>query len=646
MAKTARSTETFWKLKPAALQDVRIEGGFWGERVRVNREVTIPIAYDQCKSTGRIDSFRLEWKKGDPNLPHIFWDSDVAKWIESAAYSLATHPDPALEKKIDEAVDLIASAQQPDGYLNVHFTVVEPEKRWTNLRDLHELYCAGHLIEAAVAYYNATGKTKLLDVLRRYVDHIDRTFGRKSGKKRGYPGHEEIELALVKLARVTKERRYLDLAKYFIDERGAKPHYFELEAAARDEDPAATKRKAHDYFQAHLPVREQTTAEGHAVRAGYLYSGVADVAAETGDKSLLSACRTIWRNIVRRRMYIHGGVGSARQGERFTLDYDLPNEEAYAETCAAIALVFFAHRMLQIDPDCEYADVMERALYNNVLSGVSFDGKRFFYDNFLASQPGVHRFTGQKPPVRQEWFGCACCPPNLARLLASLGQYAYSTARDTAYVHLFVSGDARLDLGGRAVTLVQQTDYPWTGDVRIDVKPESPSKFTVAVRIPAWCRDAKIKINGKRLTGGLTLKKGYALLRRRWQAGDRIELAMPMPIERIHAHPSVRHDCGRVAFQRGPVVYCLEEADNGPNLNDLLLARNPALRIEKRRSGFLKGIPVIVARATHRDVRDWKDVLYASKSSRRTPCKIVAIPYFMWANRGEGEMLVWVRQAE
>ena len=644
--KKARATETMRELTPVLQTQVQIRDGFWGERLRVNRETTLPIEYEQCKSTGRIDAFRLRWKPGDPDPPHVFWDSDVAKWVEAASYSIATHPDARLEKKLDDVIDLIAAAQQDDGYLNVHFTVVEPEKRWSNLRDWHELYCAGHLMEAAVAHYESTGKRTLLDVMCRYADYIDTVFGRTPGKKPGYPGHEEIELALVKLYRATGRSKYLALAEYFVNERGRTPHYFTREARARGESQAQHRHGGYEYCQAHLPVREQKTAEGHAVRACYLYAGMADVAAETGDRDLLSACRAIWKNIVEKRMYIHGGIGSTRFGERFTMDYDLPNEEAYAETCAAIALVFFAHRMLQIEPDRRYADVMERALYNGVISGVSLDGARFFYDNYLASFPGTHRFTGQKPPVRQEWFGCACCPPNLARLLASLGQYVYSHTARSVFVHLFVNGQVTLQLGGQEVTLIQKTRYPWAGDVQIDVAPASPAAFTLAVRIPGWCEDARVTVNGETVETDAGLRKGYVRIRRRWEQGDRVELRLPMPVTRVESHPSVRHNGGRIALQRGPIVYCLEEKDNGKNLSDVLLPGRSRLTVKTGTSGLLKGIPVIVGQAFRRDTREWKGALYQTNRSELHPCEITAIPYFMWANRGEGEMLVWIREAE
>ena len=637
-------TKTLRKMEPVPLKQIRIRGGFWGSRLTINREVTLPIEYEQCRKTGRIDAWRLAWKPGDPNEPHHFWDSDLAKWIEAAAYSLVGHPDPGLEKKLDSVIDLMARAQREDGYLNVHYTVVEPEQRWKNLRDAHELYSAGHLMEAAVAYAEARGKTKLLDVICRNADYIAAVFGPRKGQKRGYPGHQEIELALVKLYRATGNGRYLNLAKFFVDERGRRPHYFHLETKARGEDPGTYHHgSSYDYNQAHLPVRQQETAEGHSVRACYLYAGMADVAAETGDRELLNACRTIWNNITKRRMYIHGGVGSSRFGERFTFDYDLPNEEAYAETCAAIALVFFAHRMLQISPDRRYADVMERALYNGVVSGVSLDGKRFFYDNYLASQPGAHRFRNQKSPQRQEWFGCACCPPNIARLLASLGLYFLSANRSAVYVHLYGDLRAELTTKGGATVLDMKSNYPWSEEVNITVRPERPATFTIALRIPGWCRKPGLTVNGKRIPIGRSLSKGYVKIRRRWRNGDRIAIHLPMPPERVEAHPSVRHDCGRIALQRGPVVYCLEEADNGKNLNDIVLPHGAALTVKKDRALF-GGIPVITARARRRSMKGWKDELYRTERSTSVPCHLKAIPYFMWANRTNGEMLVWIRE--
>ncbi|MBM4038147.1 MAG: glycoside hydrolase family 127 protein, partial [Planctomycetes bacterium] len=499
------------KLRPLALGDVKIADTFWAPRQETNRTVGIRHQYRQCKETGRLDAFKLDWKPGQDNPPHIFWDSDIAKWIEAASYSLGTHPDAELQKLVDDAAALVASAQQPDGCLNVHFTVVEPGKRWTNLRDQHELYCAGHLIEGAVAHFQATGSRVLLDALCRYADHIDRTFGPEPGKKKGYPGHEEIELALIKLYHATNNDRYLKLSKYFVDQRGQQPHYYDEEALARGDDPKKYWARTYEYLQAHKPVRDQEEIVGHAVRAMYLLSGMADVAAETTDETLLAACRRLWASAVERKMYVTGSVGSAGWGERFTTDYNLPNETAYAETCAAIGLVFFAHRMLQIEADAKYADAMERALYNGILSGVSLDGTKFFYENPLASEGKHHR---------QGWFGCACCPPNVARLVASLGSYAYSVAPDGFYVHLYIAGSATAYAAADNspdVTLTQETSYPWNGDVKLTVRVQEPSRFDLFLRIPGWCRKHLLKVNGK--TVAHKMVKGYARVNRTWSNG-------------------------------------------------------------------------------------------------------------------------------
>lgn len=631
-------------LTPAPVRAVRLEGGFLGERLRVNREATLPIEYRQCKDTGRLDAW--DWQPGRPNPPHIFWDSDVAKWIEAAAFSLALYPDPELEARVDDVVARMARTQLSDGYLNSHFILVEPGKRWTNLRDQHELYCAGHLTEAAVAYFAATGKRAFLDVMRRYVDHIATVFGTQEGQLRGYPGHEEIELALVKLYRATGEKRYLDLACYFVDERGRQPHYYDLEAQRRSEDPARWRGRRYEYCQAHKPVREQTTAEGHSVRACYLYAGMADVAAETGDPALLAACQALWQNITHRRMYITGAVGSAADGERFTVDYDLPNETAYGETCATIALVFFAHRMLQLERRGEYGDVIEQALYNGVLSGVSLDGTRFFYANPLSVYPKAYGFgLNRFPAERQAWFGCSCCPPNIARLLASLGSYAYSTERGAAWVHLYAAGTADLDLGGTALRLTQTTDYPWDGRVAIAVQPPAPAAFTLALRIPAWCTGASLCVNGQAVDLAACCRDGYARLNRTWAAGDRVELDLPMPARRVQAHPAVRHEAGCVALQRGPVVYCLEGVDNGVDLAALSLPRSAALEVASAGSPFA-GVPVIRAKAYRDSAAHWGEELYrTARPARRQGVEVTAIPYCLWANRQMGEMLVWVREA-
>ena len=629
------------KVFPTPFKRVNADDAFWRPRLETNRQTTLPVEYDLLKKTGRIDAFRQSPKPGMPP-PHFGWDSDVAKWLEAAAYSVAAHPDAKLERRVGRLVAMIAKAQQKDGYLNPYFTLVEPENRWTNLCSMHELYCAGHLIEAAVAHFEATGTRKFLDVMRRCADHIDSVFGPEKGKKRGYPGHEEIELALVKLHRVTGEGRYLKLAKFFIDERGRRPHYFDIEARARGD--ARKLAWGYDEYQAHLPVRQQKTAEGHAVRAMYLYSGMADVAAETGDATLLAACKRLWQSVTERRMYITGGVGSSAHRERFAFDYDLPNETAYAETCAAIGLVFWAHRMLQFGPDGKYADVMERALYNGVLSGVSLDGKGFFYTNPLTVYPDTMKYmaSGHIKAVRQPWFSCACCPPNIARLLASFGQYVYSESENAAYVHLYVQGAATLDVGGRAVSIEQETEYPWKERVRITVRPERPMAFTLALRIPGWCGGAAMAINAERVNVARLMRKGYAKIKRVWQPGDVVTLTLPMPVERIEAHPRVRMNAGRIALQRGPLVYCLEEVDNGPNLCDISVPRDGKLRAQFRPK-LLSGTVVITGKGSRRSGR-WGGTLYRPLASERKSVTIKAVPYCTWGNRKPGEMIVWIRQ--
>jgi hypothetical protein len=608
----------------------------------MNRQVTLPIEFEQCLKTGRIDAWKLEWKPGDPNPPHIFWDSDVGKWIEAAAYSLTTHADPDLEARIDRVVDMMAAAQMADGYLNTHYIAVEPEKRWTNLRDCHELYCAGHLMEAAVAYYEATGKRKMLDVLCRYADHIASVFGPGEGQKRGYCGHPEVELALVKLYHATSERRYLELAKYFIDQRGREPHYYDREARARGEDPAQYWAKTYEYCQAHKPLREQDQVVGHAVRAMYLYSGATDVAAETGDDPLLTACKRLWENVTKRRMYITGGLGPTFSNEGFTFDYDLPNETAYAETCASIAFVFWAHRMLQVEGDGQYADEMERALYNGVLSGVSLDGSHFFYANPLAVYPPA--FANRRPEmgaVRQEWFDCACCPPNIARLLASLGAYMYSTSQEGIYVHLYAQGSAEAFIDGRRVQIEQVTEYPWAETVSLTLNPETPARLTLALRIPGWCREATMRVNGQDQPLAPVTRLGYACIERMWQVGDRVTLHLAMPVEQVEANPEVRMDCGRVVLQRGPMIYCLEEVDNGQRLSDITLPEEKQFELVKVPN--LGEAYVLVAKAYRRDMQAWENTLYRPGKSVKNAIPIKAIPYFLWGNRAPGEMQVWLR---
>ena len=463
-------------------------GGFWKHLMDVNRKATLPIEYEQCQRTGRIDALKMDWKKGMPNEPHIFWDSDIAKWIEAAAYSLGTVHDAELMAKVDAVVALMEKGQAPDGYLNSHYQTVEPQNRWTNLRDNHELYCAGHLIEGAVAYYEVTGKRAFLDVMCRYADHIATVFGRGTGQKRGYCGHEEVELALVRLYHATGQKKYLDLATYFINERGQKPHYFHEEAKARGEDPKQYWATTYEYCQAHVPVREITDIGGHSVRAMYLLTGMASVAGATGDASLHEACERLWNRLVQRQMHVTGGLGAVARNEGFTTDFDLPNEGAYLETCAAIGLIFWAQRMLDWGADSRYSDVVELALYNGSISGVSADGKHFFYGNPLAVYPGFDGNAVFRDKDfhyrRSEWFGCSCCPPNIARLLANVPSLLYTARGDALEVHQFASSTAKLSVAGMNVGVTQKTDYPWDGTIALTISPERIKAWTLAVRIP------------------------------------------------------------------------------------------------------------------------------------------------------------------
>jgi len=624
--------------KQVLFSQVKIDDAFWSPRIAVNRQVTLAHEYEMCRTTGRLDAFKLHWEPGTEPVPHIFWDSDVAKWVEAASYSLAAHPDPDLERKLDDITTLIASAQQADGYLNTHFTAVEPDKRFTNLRDWHELYCAGHLIEAGVAHAEATGKRTLLDAVCRYADLLARVFGTGEGQIPGYPGHEEIELALVKLYRATGQRRYLELSRYFIDQRGRQPHYYDLESARRGEKA----RSDYSYCQAHLPVRQQESVTGHAVRAMYLYSGMADIARETDDQSLAAACERLWNHLTGKQMYVTGGIGASRSNEGFLDDYDLPDDTAYCETCAGIGLIFWAQRMLQLGCDRRYADVLERALYNNVLAGSSLDGRRFFYDNPLAAYGTKKDSQGRLTQTtryyqRSEWFGCACCPPNYARLLSSLGGYVYSVYGDNrAAVHLYVGGEATLAIGSGQVTIRQQTRYPWDGQIAIRVSPEKPAAFQLALRIPGWCQSFRLQVNGQDVSDAPETN-GYRLIERTWSEGDQVVLTLELPVRRVFAHPSVRACQNKVAIQRGPIVYCAEQADHSDPVRHLYLPEDAALQASFD-ADLLGGVVTITgtARAALPG-----EALYGPAPLTK-PCPIRLIPYYVWNNRQPGEMRVWL----
>lgn len=613
---------------------VSIEDAFWAPRLQTLRERTLFHIYEQFRLNEYFEFYHRPWKDGARPIPYVFWESDFSKWLEAASYSLATHPNPELERLVDEVIDYIGSFQQPDGYLNLWFTAVEPQKRWTNLRDWHELYCAGHLIEASVAHFRATGKRTLLDRVCRYADYIDSVFGREEGKKRGYCGHQEIELALIKLYHVTGEERYLNLSLYFIEERGSQPHYFDAEALARGDDPAEFWAKTYEYNQSQVPVREQHEIVGHAVRAMYFSSAIADLAHELHDDTLLRTCEALWHHLVSKRLYLTGGLGSSGDNEGMTADYDLPNDTAYAETCAAIGLVLWAHRLLQLDRDGRYADVLERALYNGVLSGLSLDGEAFFYENPLESR-GTHH--------RQSWFRCACCPPNIARLLASLGQYIYSVSETDISVHLYIQNTTTMPIAGQRVTLHQLTNYPWDGKIHMNLELAGPALFAINLRIPGWCRTASLSINGEQIALEQQINKGYVRVERQWQAGDNILLDLAMPIERIYAHPAIRDDVGSVALQRGPLVYCLETADNAIQLNLIQLSPSAPLHSEFDAT-TLGGVTLLTGPAHVQTAADWGETLYRTTPPTSQERTLVAIPYYAWDNRQPGEMRVWIRE--
>jgi DUF1680 family protein len=580
----------------------------------------------------------------------VFQDSDVGKWIEAVAYALASKRDPALETLVDETVELLAQAQAPDGYLNTYFTLKEPGRRWSNLWECHELYCAGHLLEGAVAYYKATGKRRFLDVMCRYVDLIERTFGTGPGQVRGYDGHEEIELALLRLFDVSGDPRHLQLARYFLEERGHEPFFFHEQWHALGECSHWTRSQVTKpdlaYFQSHLPVREQTHAVGHAVRAVYLYTAIADLARRTKDAELRQACEVLWRNLTRRNMYVTGGIGSTRLGEAFTFDYDLPNETAYAETCASIGLIFFARRMLELGARAEFADVLELALFNTVLAGMSLDGQRFFYVNPQEVWPAASAQNPDRQHVkaeRQAWFGCACCPPNLARLLLSLGQYVCQLEGRTLLLHQYMSGTVALSEVADGAQLQIETGYPNDGRVRIQLRGAVPADFCLALRVPGWCRAFTLTSAGKRVDEKAG-PDGYLRLPGPFQPDHELIFELELSVQVLQAHPQIRADRGKVCLRRGPLVYCLESVDNGDNLSTLTLDASAGFET-RRATGLLPGTLKILAKGRRR-AQPSSDEPYplASAVTADEATDLVAVPYHQWGNRGPGEMTVWIQR--
>ena len=632
------------EIQSVALRDVQVADGFFSRYADLVREEVIPYQWEAlndrvpgAEKSGCIRNFRIAaGQEAGEFTGMVFQDSDIGKWLEAVAYSLTTHPDAALERTADEVIELLEAAQREDGYLDTYFIVKDPKNRWKCLRDCHELYCAGHLLEGAVAYWQATGKDRFLNVMRRYVDYIATVFGRGEGQMRGYPGHEEIELALCKLYDVTGEKKYLDLAAYFIDERGRDPKYFLEERKTRGDafHWEGNDAQGMEYFQAHAPVREQTEAVGHAVRAVYLYSGMADVAMRTGDEGLLEACRRLYRNIADKRLYVTGAIGSTYIGEAFTFDYDLPNDTAYAETCASVGLIFFMKRMLEADGAAEYGDMMERALYNTVLAGMAMDGKSFFYVNPLEVFPEADEKDPSKrhvKTVRQKWFACACCPPNVARLLADLGSYIYRRKGSAVTADLFIG--SRLALPGGA-ELIQTSEVPFGGKVTFTLRGAAQG-FSLRVRCPEWAE-------GVTCTAPCRKENGYIAIQKDWQDGDSVTLVFGMEPRRIYANPLVRQDAGKVCLMRGPLVYCLEEADNGANLHLLRLPEGEPVEAV-RGEGALFGMTLL--RAKGRRFVPHGSRLYApDRQGREEEARLAFVPYFAWGNRDKGEMAVYVRE--
>ncbi|WP_440109004.1 glycoside hydrolase family 127 protein [Paenibacillus sp. QZ-Y1] len=638
------------------VKGVRVNDVFWKKYKRIVAEEVIPYQWkalnDELPDTEpshAIKNFKIAaGESSGEYYGSVFQDSDVAKWLETVAFSLRDHPNEELEQRADEVIALLGRAQAEDGYLNTYYMLKEPNNRWTNLRDNHELYCAGHFIEAAVAYYETTGKIEFLHIMEKYVSLIEQEFGEEDGKLNGYPGHEEIELALVKLYDATHNERYLKLAQYFINQRGQHPIYFEEEKEMRkniktaptwNDDNHINFGLGYEYQQAHQPVRDQEEAVGHAVRAMYLYIAMADLADKTGDESLKKACQMLWDDVTQQKMYITGGIGSAHNGEAFTCSHDLPNDSMYCETCASVGLAFWANRMLRLDPDRKYADVLERALYNGTLSGMDLDGQRFFYVNPLEVNPHQKGRKDQEhvKPERQKWFFCACCPPNLARMIVSVEDHVYTQTENMLYAHLYIAGKVDIQFGNTQVEIVQFHEYPWNGQIMMNVNPEEPVSFTIALRIPGWCRKTKVHINGEEIAVD-QLEKGYLKLSRTWYPGDRISLVLDMPVERIRSNPLVSMNQGQTVLQRGPVVYCLEETDNKGNLAALRLPKESEIAANLDRE-LLGGVVKLTAEGYR--VKPITE-LYSSAESALEAKTITAVPYYAWCNREKGEMRVWI----
>ena len=631
------------------VKNVRINDSFWNNRIRNAVETAIPYQWrvlndnePGAEPSHAVMNYKIAAgvEKGEFH-GFRFQDSDLAKWIEAASFSLIYRQDPEVERELEEIIDLIGKAQQPDGYLDTYYILKKPEAKWKEIAQGHELYVTGHLLEAAVARYLVSGDDKLLKIMEKNVDLIRSLFGHGEGKIDSYPGHEEIELALMKAYFATGDRKYFELANYFIENRGTTIGFLDDESFK--EFAETNKHHQADYYQAHAPIRQQDAADGHAVRAMYFFTGAADVALEKKDPSLVAALEKLWKHTVGRRMYLTGGVGSQGVGERFTIDYDLPNDVCYTETCAAIGLAMWSLRMLRLSPEAKYADVMERALYNNVISGVSQDGQHYFYVNPLAVKPDVAHYRADHAsvePSRVKWFGCACCPPNVVRTLCGLGGYVYTQEGDDVYQHLYIGNEASLSCSGGLFSLTCESEMPWEGAARITYRGAAGARLHL--RVPSYAKNFTVKKNGQPVC--CTVTNGYALPEGALSDGDTLEVSFEMDAHFVAANPRVTEDCGKVAVQRGPLVYCAEQVDNFEYLNSFRADLKYPIGMEQ--SELFGGIRVLTVTGMRSDAAAWDaDELYrdyAPGSMGETPATLRMVPYFLWNNRGEGEMTVWI----
>lgn len=632
------------KMYDISLKNIEIKDEFWTQIQNLMIDTVIPyqekILNDEISGVEKshaLANFRIAAGLEDGEYyGMVFQDSDVAKWLEGVAYSLAIKPDRFLEERADRVIEIIEKAQQPDGYLNTYFTIKEPEHRWQNLQECHELYCAGHMMEAAVAYYQVTGKTRLLEIMERMADHIDRRFG--PDKEHGIPGHQEIEIGLMRLYHVTGVERYKKLAEYFIHERGKNPEFFKEEAEKRGWSHFGMNPEDTLYNQSHATVYEQKEAVGHSVRAVYMYTAMADLSGTCGDNKLYEACERLWDNMTQKRMYLTGGIGSSGEGEAFTKDYDLPNDMVYAETCASIGLIFFAKQMLQAHPDGKYADVMERAFYNGTISGMQLDGKRFFYVNPLEVEPGVSgEVFGYKHvlPQRPGWYACACCPPNLVRLITSLGKYTWDESDDIIYSHLFIGQKAQL----KKADITIESKYPWEGNIVYHIGAKTSETFTMAIHIPAYIHEADICVNGERIVWKSMVKDGYCYITRVWGTKDKITISFEMKVRKIYASLKVRENAGCTALMRGPFVYCFEGIDQEGKLQDLRIPENMNPEVFTCEEGILKDKTLIRFKGSRLEEAE---ELYSEKKPEERETILTAIPYYTWGNRGITQMRVWM----